>query len=162
MPPTPGDERTFPEPSEAWLRRMAAAESDCPLVAVGGLAAELGIVRYPLEPMMFREAVGRILEIARRAAGLSHVQLAARTGLSAQEIVTIERATSTAPEIVAMIAKTLALPSDKLASLASPTPDMDPQWVQAVTDFHQQTAVPSPLSDAERIAFSRLMEVIAK
>lgn len=76
-------------PSREWLRRMADAEDRCESVAVGGLAADVGMFEggAPSEsPRVF----GRLIEFARRSHGLSVEDLAKRADVELAELLSVE------------------------------------------------------------------------
>lgn len=143
-----------------WIRVMADAEDRCQSVTVGGLAHELGILHTPELPRV----LGRLIEFARRAKGLSLEDLAREADVDPAEVVAIERDMDAAPApgTVSKLAHALALPPAKLLELSGLAACHDEVLGKAALRFAARSGPTTELSAQEREALDEFVRVLAE
>ena len=145
-----------------WLRRMADAEDRCESVAVGGLAHDLGMLRRAgPEPL---RVFGRFIEFARRARALSVEKLAAAADVDLAELVAIERDedVTPTPRTVYQLARLLGLSTGKFMELAGLAEPKDQKLRQAALEFAARSEPTTKLSNAEREALEKFVQVLVE
>ena len=149
-------------PELDWLLWAADAEDACRSIAVGGLAADLGMLSRP-EGENTHHVFGRLIEYARRQLGLSVEVLAGQADVDLEELVEIERDDYFMPQVrtVHQLASVLKLPSSRLmqvAGLATPRPYV----AGAALRFAARSEPTSELSPDERVAFEEFVKVLVE
>lgn len=149
-------------PGREWVRTMAEAEEQCESVAVGGLAADLGMFRRDghERPAVF----GRLIEFARRARSLSVEELAKEADVELGELVAVEWSLvpPSEPRTIYKLAKVLDLPTPRLLQLAGLAEARDERLDDAAVRFAAQSEPTAKLSRAERRAFEEFVKVLAE
>jgi transcriptional regulator with XRE-family HTH domain len=147
-------------PGSEWIRALADAEDRCQSVTVGGLAHDLGMLQGP-EPL---RVLGRLIEFARRAKGLSLEDLARSADVDLAELVAIERDMdmTPTPRTMSRLAHTLALPPGKLMELSGLAEPCDEALGKAALRFAARSEPMAELSKNERAAFEEFVKVLAE
>lgn len=142
-----------------WIRAMAEAEDRCQSVSVGGLAHDLGMLQGQESPRV----LGRLIEFARRAKGLSLEDLAKDADVDLAELVAIERDMDMTPTpgTLSRLAHTLALPPAKLMELSGAAACCDEAIGKAALRFAARSKPTTELSRDEREAFEEFVKVLA-
>lgn len=148
-------------PSEAWLRKAAAAEDANPSFSVGGLAADLGLL--PSSSTRVQSAFSRLVEYARRKEGLSVERLAQAADVDLEAIVDIETEASVIPDArtVYQLAKVLKLVPNTLMEVAGLTTPR-PQIRQAAVRFAARSESTARLSHDEQEALEEFVKVLVE
>ena len=148
------------EPKAEWFHAAAEAEANR-IVSVGGLAVK--IARAELrERLAERAALGRLLELRRREFGLSVAEVAARAGVSAEEVVSLERGVAhpAAGAVLRALAGSLQLPADKLLNLMGLNGETDPAFRAAAVRFALQASPAEKLSPSEQSALGQFLQAL--
>lgn len=152
--------KRFPLDRE-WLLEMAKVEASCRSVAVGGLAADLGMI----EPAKTKapRVFGRLVRLARRAKRLSVEELARRADLDIVEVLDVEQHEETVPtpRTVYQLAQVLEIPPEKLtevAGLAEPRAEVN----KAALRFAARSEPTADLSAVEREALEEFVKVLGE
>lgn len=145
------------------IRRMAEVEGRCGSVAAGGLAHDLGVLRPP-QAQEGPRVLGRLIEFARRAKGLSLEELAQRADVDLAELVSVERDEGPAPtpRTVYQLAHTLGLSVGKLLELSGLAEPRDEILSKAALRFAARSEPTTQLSRDEREAFEEFVKVLAE
>jgi transcriptional regulator with XRE-family HTH domain len=148
-------------PDRDLLLRMGEFEDACRSISVGGMAAELGMLSPGHSEA--QRAFGRLIEFARRKKGLTSEQLAARANVVLAELVEIERAEASTPEVhtVLQLAAVLELPAARLmevAGLAMPLPEVS----QAAQKFAARAEPTAQLTREQRDALEEFVKVLVE
>jgi transcriptional regulator with XRE-family HTH domain len=148
--------------SEAWLRRMADAEDHCKSVSVGGLAHDLGLIRAGVSGGL--RVLGRFIEFARRARGVSVEQFANKADIDLAELVALERDEDVVPtpRTVYQLAQALQVDTAKLMVLAGLADVADPELNRAALKFAARSEPTAQLSRAEQEAFDEFVKVLVE
>ncbi len=146
-------------PSPEWLRWAGELEDRCRSVAVGGLAADLGVLE--LNRGEGRRVFGRLITYARRQKGLSVEALAEKADVGVEELLEIERNDNFVPELrtAYQLAQVLGLPAEallELAGLAKRRQSVN----QAALRFAARSESTTELSDTERAAFEEFVSIL--
>jgi transcriptional regulator with XRE-family HTH domain len=110
--------------SHGWTRAHAKLEPDSGITSAGGLAHRLraagrpGAVVISTDPR--RQSLGKLIELSRRRMRLSVEQLADRANVDLAELLGIEKAEDTVPELrtIYQLAGVLGIGPDPLLELA--------------------------------------------
>ena len=151
------------QPSEAWLRQMAELEDSCPSVVAGGMAAELDMLQHA--KLESPRVLGRLVEFARRAKGLSVEELAEKANVDLAEVVSIEQSEEFVPatRTVFELATALDLPPAKLLELAGLVEAKNPgELKHAAIRFAAQSEPMEMLNETERHAFEEFVKVLVE
>ncbi|MFC1759424.1 helix-turn-helix domain-containing protein [Planctomycetota bacterium] len=151
------------QPNREWLSRMADIEDSCESVAVGGMVEELGML-HPVTTETPR-VLGRLIEYARRAKGMSVEKLADVSKVDLAEIVSIERDEDTSPatRTIYLVAEALNLPAEKLLELSGLMEPTDKEQLsQAAIRFAAQSEPMGKLSRGEREAYEAFVKVLVE
>ena len=147
-----------------WLRRMADLEDSCGSVSVGGLAQDLGMLEVPRETdVVTRTAFGKLIELARRRAGLGVEALATQAGTEVAGIIQLERGDSTglAPRVVFQLCAALGLPQTGVMELAGLTGRRGDSVAEAAVRFAARSEGLEKLTAEERNALQEFEKVLA-
>ena len=147
-----------------WLRRMAELEDSCGAVSVGGLAHDLGLLEVPRETdVVTRTAFGKLIELARRRAGLGVEALAKQAGVEVADIIQLERGDDTgpAPRVVFLLCSALGLPQAGVMELAGLTGRKDESVAEAAVRFAARSEGAEKLTAEERNALQEFEKVLA-
>jgi len=149
-------------PSREWLRRMADREDQFESIAVGGLAADAGMLEASVSTSSPR-VFGRLIEFARRARGLSVENLARSADLDLAELLAVEDMGKTpTPRTVFQLSKVLRLSTNKLMELAGLAEPRDSSLNQAALRFIARSEPTANLSREEREAFEEFIKVLVE
>ncbi|MCC7066809.1 MAG: helix-turn-helix domain-containing protein [Planctomycetes bacterium] len=148
-----------------WLRRMADLEDSCGSISVGGLAQDLGMLKARRETnVVARTAFGKLLELARRRAGLGVEELAAQAATEVADIIQLERGDNVdlAPRVVFQLCAVLHLPHTGVMELAGLTGHREGIVAEAAVRFAAQSEGIEKLTAEERNALQEFEKVLAK
>jgi transcriptional regulator with XRE-family HTH domain len=145
-----------------WLRRKAEREDGC-FVSVGGFLED--VTRVETRPEAFeatRSAFVRLLQLARRAKGLTWEQLAVKAHVDAKELESIESNPSYAPtpRTVYKIAQYLKLPERKLMALSGLVQLRDPRFSEVAIRFAAHSEPGQKLTGEERQALEDFVKFL--
>lgn len=147
-----------------WLRRMADLEDSCGAVSVGGLAHELGLLEAPRDAdVVTRTAFSKLIELARRRAGLGVEALAQQANLEVADIIQLERGNGTglAPRVVFQLCAALGLPQAGVMELAGLTSRTGEGVTEAAARFAARSEGVEQLTAEERNALQEFEKVLA-
>lgn len=98
---------------------LAEFESSCGSISVGGFASDVGLLQPPALAVQ-HSALGKLVELARRRAGLGVDDLAKRLGLELHELIVLERGgvATMAADVVQRLCDALRLPKAGVLALA--------------------------------------------
>ena len=155
--------------SESMAQGMADLEDGCSVTA-GRLDAEpfsheaAERTAGPAKKEAYLAILGRLINMARRSAGLTLEQLAERADIDAREIFLIEEEAGAAPEpqVVSRLARALSLPTGKLHQLAGHVTVLDPGVSTAAYRFAARSASVQPLSADQEAALNEFVEALAE
>lgn len=107
-----------------WFRRMADLEATCDSISVGGFAHDLDLLQPPAEEPSVRQlTVGKLIELARRRAGLGVEELAKRADVELADLLDLERGAHVPddPRTIFQLCQELHLPRAGVMELAGLT-----------------------------------------
>lgn len=148
-----------------WFRRMAEFESTCESISVGGLAHDLGMLKSLTESQSLKQtALGKLIELARRSAGLGIEDLAKRADIEPVDIIDIERGgvAPVEPRTVYRLCEVLQLPQAGVMELAGLTLRHASSLGQAVVRFAAHAKGIEKLTRDERRALDEFVRDLAK
>lgn len=148
-----------------WFRRMAEFESTCESTSVGGFAHDLGMLRPPYEATgLRRTTLGRLIELARRNAGLSLEDLAKRASVDLSDLVELESGEPDAiePRTIFCLCESLELPKAGVMELAGLTQKRDSTLGDAAVRFAAHSKGIEKLTREERQALEEFVKDLAK
>lgn len=148
-----------------WFRRMADFESSCESTSVGGLAHDLGLLRASTEAAGLRKtALGRLIELARRNAGLSLEDLAKRASVDLGDIVELEcgEPNTIDPSTIQGLCDALEPPKAGVMELAGFTQLRDSSLGHAAVRFAAHATGIQKLTREERQALEEFVKDLAK
>lgn len=145
--------------SKEWLLKKAEQEDGC-FVSVGGFVDD--VTRLEARPETFeatRSAFVRLLQLARRAKGLTREELAAKAEVETAELASIETDARyiPTPRTVYKIAQYLKLPEKKLMALSGLVRLKDPQFSEVAIRFAARSEPVQKLSPEERKALEEFV-----
>jgi HTH-type transcriptional regulator, competence development regulator len=148
--------------SKEWLSRMAEAEDHCESFSVGGLVCDLGMLRPAVRSTVL--AFGRLVELSRRAKGLSLLKLAETTGVDILELYALERGVEWVPEprTVFQLSTVLNLPFGELQELSGLAEPRDELIIREAVRFAANSESTAKLSADERKALEEFVKVLSK
>jgi HTH-type transcriptional regulator, competence development regulator len=148
-------------PSRDWLLKAGAAEDACRSLSVGGLAADVGLLRSA--KMGVQTAFPRLVEYSRRKLGLSVEQLAEQADVDIEEIVQIETMASVVPDVrtVYQLAEALKLTPNTLMEVAGLTTTR-PQIRNVALRFAARSESTARLSHDEQEALEEFVKVLVE
>src|SRR5262245_38884404 len=133
-----------------WLTRMADGE-DGASVSVGGLAAKLAALERQDRSAELM-ALGKLVELRRREKNLTVAELTRRAHVTEGALVDLERGLRmpNTRDVIALLARALELPEDKLLAVAGLAGANDPALSSAALRFAAQARPTERLSPAEQ------------
>ena len=148
--------------SKEWLLKKAEQEDGC-FVSVGGLVDD--ITKIETSPQAFestRAAFVRLLQLARRAKGLTREELAVKADVDTGELASIETDAHylPTPRTVYKIAQYLKLPEKKLMALSGLVQLKDPQFSEAAIQFAASSEPVEKLTREERKALEEFVRFL--
>lgn len=148
--------------NENWVRRMAELEDQHDSVSVGGMASDLGMLKFTGSKPI--GVFGRFVEFARRREQLSVEELSARAEVDLRELVAIEQDVDAQPQIMTVhqLAKFLKLPPKPLMELAGLMEPRGSSLGTAAVRFAAQSETNAELSPQEQQAFDEFVKVIVE
>lgn len=159
-------DRTIDRPIDGeWLRRMAEIEDVCGSVSVGGLAHELGMLRALQDAQnVTRAAFAKLIELARRRAGIGIEDLATKAHIGVGDLVLLERGSIDMPEArsVFQLCTVLSLPPGGVMQLAGLAQTRDQTVDQAAVRFAARSKGIEKLTSEERNALQDFVKVLAE
>lgn len=155
--------------TEPMAQKMAELEEGCSVTA-GRLETDSFYrevaerTSIPAGKEAYLGVLSRLVNMARRSAGLSIEQLAHRADIDALEIFRIEEEAGGAPEprVVSRLARALSLPPGKLQQLAGHVTVLDPQVSTAAYRFAASSASMQPLSEDQKSALNEFVKALAE
>ena len=150
-----------------WLKRMADAEEQCPSVAVGGLAVDLGLIDQAREPMGLAAvnaatAIARLVELWRRQQGLTVEIFAARANLTEAEVVAIESGEIIPePRVLLRVSEVMAVSYDKLMHVAGHVRVRDERLSYGAVRFAGRSESMAKLTAQEEDALDEFVRLLA-
>lgn len=151
--------------NDEWFRRMAEFESTCESTSVGGFAHDLGMLRRPDDAVGLRKtALGRLIELARRNAGLSLEDLAKRARVELSDLVELEcgEPDTVEPRTIQCLCEALELPKEGVMELAGLTQVRDSSLGHAAVRFAAHAKGIERLTREERQALEEFVKDLAK
>jgi len=145
---------------DEWVSRMADREDNA-IVSVGGLAAKVAALER-LERSRELMALGRLIDLRRREKGLTVEELTQRAHVTEAALVDLERGIR-APntrDVIALLAKVLDLPEEKLRAVAGLDGAPDPTLSSAALRFASQARPAEPLTPSEQSALGQFLKVL--
>jgi transcriptional regulator with XRE-family HTH domain len=112
----------FPKNREKLIAHAVATDDGC--VAVGGLAAKLGLLQapQPIEPSEQKEgveAIAKLVQLSRREWGMDHERFAEKVGMEVSEVRELETSCSIPePRVLYKLSTALKVSYHKLLVLA--------------------------------------------
>ena len=168
MTATPQKPLRFPPDREKLIARAIAADDGS--VSVGGLAAELGMLRdasgaesRPMErPASYGVyAVARLVQLARREQALTSEQFALRFNLDLRELLDLEAARSVPePRVLHQLSVALKVSYEKLLVLAGHRVHRDETLEREVLRFAASSGPMDKLSKAEAQALHDFVQAL--
>lgn len=148
-------------PPRALYLKADLLEDKCSSFSVGGLASDLGILGS--DHPTVQPAFGRLIEYARRRAGLSVEGLAERAEVDLAALLAIETQNNVSTDVrtIYQIAQVLNLPATNLmqvAGLSAPKPAVS----RAAMRFAARSEPSSRLSRDERQALEEFVKALAE
>jgi transcriptional regulator with XRE-family HTH domain len=145
-----------------WLRKKAEQEDGC-YVSVGGLLDD--VTRVETRPEAFevtRHAFIRLLQLARRAKGLTREELAQEADVETEDIANIETKPGyvPTPRTVYKIAQYLKVPEKKLMALSGLVQLKDPQFNRVAIRFAAHSERVEKLTGEERQALEEFVKFL--
>lgn len=144
-----------------WVSRMADREANA-VVSVGGLQAKAAALERP-ERSRELMALGKLIDLRRREKGLTVEELTRQTHVTEAALLDLERGIR-APntrDVIALVAKVLDLPEEKLRAVAGLNGAPDPALSSAALRFAAQARPAEPLTPSEQSALGQFLKVLA-
>lgn len=162
----------MPADRQALIRAAIEADEDC--VSVGGFAAKMGQLRVPQNPEANAvaaqdcppspnglAAIARLVQLARREAGLTPDKFAKKVGLTDAELQVAEAGTATPePRVLYALSEGLNVSYQKLLSLAGHRKQRDDALEREVLRFAAFSAPMDRLSKVEAQALHDLLRLL--
>ena len=158
-----------PQPmDDAWLRRMADAEEQCPSISVGGMAVDVGLHSGAHEPgalaaVNAATALARLVELWRRQQQLTVEEFAKRSGLTEAEVVGIESGELIPePRALLQLSQVIPVSYDKLLHVAGHVQQRDERLCSGAVRFAARSEPMEALTRQEEEALRDFVNLLAR
>jgi transcriptional regulator with XRE-family HTH domain len=152
---------TKTSPMSEWLRRTGDIEFETD-ITVGTRGPKANLPRVGRGGSLAIIALGKLIELKRREAGLSIDDLASSARVTVSDIVQLERgfADGVNPIVLLSLAGVLKLPPQQLAKLLIPNVPETRPIQEAAVRFAAQTSETEALKPTERTALTEFVAVL--
>lgn len=155
----------FPENRDELIREAVSQEEAC--VSVGGLAENLGMLGVPQVPVggatVGAKALAKLVEFWRREKQLSVEELAARSGLTEEEVLNSEEGdTIPEPRVLYALSTVLSVSYEKLLYLTGHKSNRDKTVQTAAIRFAARSESMERLSQHEEAALHEFIRALAE
>lgn len=152
-----------------WLRRMADAEEGCASISVGGLAADLGMVRRPdrtaggVEAVSAAVALSKLVQLWRRKNRMDVSQFARHANLAEVEVVGVESGELVPePRVLFQLSQAIKVSYDKLMLVAGHVVERDERLAIGAVRFAARSEPMEKLTREEEEALHEFINLLAQ